>query len=252
MNSFAFIPARGGSKGIKGKNLKLLHGYPLIAWSIAYALGSELIERVIVSTDSPEIRDAALYYGAEVPELRPSEYATDNCSDMQLFEYIKSKLTSWDLDKFHLIVHLRPTSPFRKYSHLLTGLEAVYHDQSISSVRSVQPTDICPWKMFTKNNSGFLQPINPSFDVSSNEFYNLPRQDFPVAYQPNGVLDILRVNCKNGLHGTNIYPIITETCPDIDTLRDWEMAQSILDSKGIDKFVDLSVLKYLEMKSSFG
>ena len=81
MDTIAIIPARGGSKGIPNKNIQLLNGYPLIAYSISSAILSKKIERVLVSTDSEEIAEIAVHYGAEVPFLRPAEYASDTAID---------------------------------------------------------------------------------------------------------------------------------------------------------------------------
>jgi N-acylneuraminate cytidylyltransferase len=109
----ALIPARGGSKGLPGKNLRLLHGKPLIAYSILAARSSSLVDRVIVSTDDPRIAEVAVEYGAEVPFMRPKELATDSSSIGDTVDFSLQKLS----DEFDYapdyLVEMYPTSPFR-------------------------------------------------------------------------------------------------------------------------------------------
>src|SRR5688572_22172629 len=109
----ALIPARGGSKGIPRKNIRLFAGYPLIAWSIAAAKRSELVTRVIVSTDDEEIAAVAREYGAETPFLRPAEFAQDNSTDLPVFEHALQWLEANENYRPEILIQLRPTSPVR-------------------------------------------------------------------------------------------------------------------------------------------
>ncbi len=109
----ALIPARGGSKGIPRKNIRSFAGYPLIAWSIAAAKQSELVTRVIVSTDDEEIAAVARECGAETPFLRPAEFAQDNTTDLPVFEHALQWLEENEGYQPEIVVQLRPTSPIR-------------------------------------------------------------------------------------------------------------------------------------------
>ena len=133
----AVIPARGGSKGLPGKNIKILNGKPLIAWSIESALASSQIDRVIVSTDSEEIKKVALLYGAEVIN-RPAYLSTDEATTIAVLEHIQQLIP-----RIESMVVLQPTSPLRdsglideciklfesgKYSNLATGYWCKYKE----------------------------------------------------------------------------------------------------------------------------
>ena len=110
----AIIPARGGSKGLPGKNLRPLAGHPLIAYSIAAGLQATLVDRVICSTDSTEIADVARQYGAEIPFLRPPELAQDDSPDIDAFQHVlhELKTTEWDIEGLtfkHVLTDLHET-----------------------------------------------------------------------------------------------------------------------------------------------
>jgi CMP-N-acetylneuraminic acid synthetase len=111
--SLAIIPARGGSKGIPRKNIRNFAGYPLIAWSIAAAKQSELVTRVIVSTDDEEIASVAREFGAETPFVRPAKFAEDNTTDLPVFEHALQWLAENENYRPEIVVQLRPTSPIR-------------------------------------------------------------------------------------------------------------------------------------------
>lgn len=133
----AVIPARGGSKGLPGKNIKMLHGKPLIAWSIESALASALVDRVVVSTDSAEIKEVAIRFGAEVLD-RPPELATDEATTIAVLEHIAK-----EIPEASEIIVLQPTSPLRNkglidecitlfekggYTNLATGFWCKYQE----------------------------------------------------------------------------------------------------------------------------
>src|SRR5512137_723249 len=113
MEILALIPARGGSKSIPRKNIRLLAGYPLMAYSIAAAIRSKGVTRTIVSTDDEEIARVAQSYGAETPFLRPLEYALDNTTDFPVFTHALSWLKENEEYQPDVVVQLRPTSPLR-------------------------------------------------------------------------------------------------------------------------------------------
>ncbi|HEY5903570.1 MAG TPA: acylneuraminate cytidylyltransferase family protein, partial [Anaerolineales bacterium] len=109
----AVIPARGGSKGIPRKNIRLFSGWPLLAWSIAAAQQAETVSRVIVSTDDEEIAAVGREYGAETPFLRPAEFARDDTTDLPVFEHALRWLDEHEGYRPEVVVQLRPTSPIR-------------------------------------------------------------------------------------------------------------------------------------------
>ena len=113
MKIVAFIFARGGSKGLPGKNIRLLDGKPLIAWSIEHALAVKLIDRVIVSTDSDEIAAVAIEYGAEVPFMRPPELACDNSPEWFAWQHALDFLRANEGDMPNMFVSVPATAPLR-------------------------------------------------------------------------------------------------------------------------------------------
>ena len=112
MRVLGIIPARGGSKGLPGKNIKLLNGIPLIAYTIKEALNSNL-EEFIVSTDSEEIAEVARNYGGKVPFLRPAEIATDNASSLDVVLHALDFMKEHEGKEYDAIMLLQPTTPYR-------------------------------------------------------------------------------------------------------------------------------------------
>src|SRR5688500_4665557 len=133
----ALIPARVGSKRVPGKNVRVLNGHPLIAYTIAPAIKSGVFDRVIVSTDSEAIAAIATHYGAEVPFLRPVEFAGDTSPDIEWVEYTLKTLCAagQTYDAFSL---LRPTSPFRRPDTLQRAWTAFCADLRVDSLRAVE------------------------------------------------------------------------------------------------------------------
>ena len=133
----ALIPARSGSKRIPNKNIKLLSGHPLIAYSIVSALESKVFDKVVVSTDSEDIAKISEYYGAEVPFLRPKNISKDNSIDLELFIHAVNEIIKID-KKIKYVVHLRPTTPFRDPKILDRAIQAFEKNKNFHSLRSVQ------------------------------------------------------------------------------------------------------------------
>lgn len=246
LNIHAIIPARGGSKGIPRKNIIDYKGKPLIAHSIELALKCPLIDKVIVSTDSEEIAEIAKKYGADVPFIRPSKYATDESRDIGFFKHYLKYLeniimndtlpSSLELDNKlqnkinnifpDIIVQLRPTSPNRTLDELTDTIKTfmssdVYH--VYDSLRTVVPVNKSPYKMYRienhtikKKKSECLVPLfNEYFDVFKKkhieEPYNAPRQVLPKCYVHDGYIDIVKtltIYDKNSVTGDLIYPYV--------------------------------------------
>lgn len=216
----ATIPARGGSKGVPNKSIRLVGGHPLIAYSIAAAKLSKKIDRVIVSTDSNEIAKIAIKYGAEVPFLRPAEFAQDNSSDNQ---HIIHAINWFEInEKFtpELFVHLRPTTPLRDSTLIDDAIVKFKNTHDADSLRSTHECSESPFKWFMLKENDFYTGLN----TDDMELLNRPRQEFPKVYIPNGYVDVLSVNfVKNTgkLHG-KVVSFITPPCIEIDSEYDFK------------------------------
>jgi N-acylneuraminate cytidylyltransferase len=229
MKVVAIIPARGGSKSIPGKNIKLLHGKPLIAYSIMEAKDSKYIERIIVSTDSKEIAEIAREYGAEVPFLRPVNIAADATPDLPVFQHALKWLSVKDRYIPDIVVHLRPTSPFRKAKHIDEGVELLMSNRNADSVRSVCIPGQNPYKMW-KIEKGYLRPVLSLGGRKTTESYNMPRQKLPTVYWQNAAVDIIRwrtIVRMNSMTGKKILPLVMDEkySLDVDTPMDFKIAE---------------------------
>ena len=230
----ALVPARGGSKGLPGKNIRPFAGHPLIAYSIAAGLQATLVDRVICSTDSEEIAEVAREYGSEVPFMRPTELAQDDSPDIDFFKHAIGELakTGYRPD---IIVQLRPSDPIRRTGLVDDGVRLLIDNPAADSVRSITEPGYSPYKMWTVNDSGTLDPLLTVPGVA--EPFNLPRQELPEIWWHIGVLDIVRtdvVTQTNSLSGKTILPIKVDRAAsaDIDTLDDFERAAKVM--QGLD------------------
>ena len=237
MNITAIIPARKGSKGINNKNIKKLGDWPLIAYSIAAAKLSNLINEIIVSTNSVRIAKIAKQYCAKVPFLRPDNISMDQSTDLEFFEHFISFYKKNDIQLPEIIVHLRPTTPLREIGVLDKGIELMINNNKATSLRSVYRSDFSPYKVFKKDGD-YLKGFFPN--DSRKEYYNLPRQVFPKTYIPNGYVDIVRLSSiQNGaLHGNNILGYEVDIVPDIDGKEDFNFAIESLNDIRFIKLVN--------------
>jgi CMP-N-acetylneuraminic acid synthetase len=235
--TLALIPARGGSKGIPRKNIRSFAGYPLIAWSIAAAKQSELVTRVIVSTDDEEIAAVAREWGAETPFLRPAELAQDKTTDLPVFEHALKWLEEVEGYRPEIVVQLRPTSPFRPNGMVDDAIRILLDHKDADCVRGVVPAGQNPFKMWRFN--GEDKPLNPLLEVDGiAEPYNAPRQILPPVYWQTGHIDAIRdatILNKKSLTGDVIYPLVIDPkyTVDIDTLADWAKYEAVIYS-GLD------------------
>lgn len=222
----AIIPARSGSKSVPHKNIRDFAGKPMLAYSIEHAQQSKYINRVIVSTDSKQYAQIAIKYGAEVPFLRPAEYATDTALDYDVFQYMLSELKKTENYCPDIIVQLRPTYPIRNVEDIDRMIEIMLQDVSIDSVRTISPAKEIPYKMWKKNENGSLQPLMTDIP----ECYNMPRQQLPKVYYQNACIDTLRPRVvleQHSMSGKNIYGYEMEQNYDIDTEEDMQNAISV-------------------------
>lgn len=203
----ALIPARGGSKSMPRKNLREVGGKPMVAHSIDHALAARLITRVILTTDDREIADVGLRAGAEVPFLRPVEFALDLSAD---YEFVRHAL-EWLRDNEgyvpELVVQLRPTTPIRDVRLIDRAIEALASRPEADSLRAVVSACFSPFKMWLLDEGGFLSPLLPLPGVA--EPYNQPRQLLPDVYQQDGFLDITRPRTvfeQKSITGAKVLP----------------------------------------------
>ena len=203
------IPARGGSKGVPGKNLALLAGKPLIAYSIEDSLNCSLVGRTIVSTDDPKIAEVARSYGAEVPFLRPSEISQDETPDFPVFLHTLEWLKVNEGFTPDIIVQLRPTTPLRPFGLIERAIELIDQNKEADCVRSVRESVYTPYKMWQLDGP-FLKPFTK---LKNKESYNMPRQQLPKVFYHDGVLDVIRSSTileKKSVTGTKILPLLME------------------------------------------
>lgn len=228
----AIIPARGGSKGIRRKNLIPIAGMPLVVHSIRHARAARLVQRVLVSTDDPEIAEVARAAGAEVPFLRPKELAEDDVLDWPVFEHALAYLDNAEGYRPDLIVHLRPTAPHRLPGWIDSAVELLLSAPNADSVRSVSRAAQHPYRIFRLDETGFLEPLMRHEHPRP---YLLRRQDLPVLYYYNCVIDVTRwgtVMEAKSMTGDRLLPYIMDPNDvlDIDTPRDLAFARFVMES----------------------
>lgn len=212
----ALIPARSGSKSVPDKNIRVVAGKPLLAYSIEQALASRLINRTIVSTDSQAYAEVARQYGAEVPFLRPSEISQGDSTDLEAFAHALKWLEENENYIPDICVHLRPTYPIRKVEDIDKVIQLLLDSPDIDSVRSVAPAPDTPFKMWFREESGLLSPV---VRADTKDAYNLPRQILPQAFLQNGCIDAVRTSVitkKKSMTGQRIYGYLMEENFDID------------------------------------
>lgn len=228
----ALIPARGGSKSIPRKNIRLLGGHPLIAYSTAAGLAAELVTRVIVSTDDDEIAAVARRYGAETPFLRPAEFSQDNTTDLPVFQHALRWLAEHENYCPEIIVQLRPTSPFRRTHHIDAAVARLLERPEADAVRTVCAPFQNPFKMWRIQPDGLMTPL---LSGEYAEPYNMPRQLLPDVYWQTGYVDAAwseTILKKDSMTGERILPLVIDPSEwiDIDSPDDWRRAERLLES----------------------
>jgi len=224
----AAIPARGGSKRIPNKNIKLLGNYPLLSYSIFTARGSYFIDKTIVSTDSPEIAKVAYESDSEII-MRPKELSEDNSTDLGWVLHFLGEFKEREGYYPKNIAFLRPTSPFRLISIVDSIIQAF--DSKNTSLRSLEPISEAVEKHFKLSEEGLLKSICKCIKL---EDTNNPNQVFSTSYKANGYCDILKseyILDTKSLYGNKIQGYITENTIELDTLDDWKRAEFLMKEK---------------------
>jgi CMP-N,N'-diacetyllegionaminic acid synthase len=227
MKDLVLIPARGGSKGIPGKNIKPLNGKPLIYYTLDAACAVASPENICISTDSDEIIRVVREYGLAVPFNRPDYLATDTAGS---YEVILHAINYYEQRgvKYDRIVLLQPTSPFRTEAHIRDAMSL--YQPGLDMVVSVKIAHANPYfNLFEETPEGFLSLMKPGNFTR--------RQDSPIAYEYNGAIYIMNVeSLKNGppriFSKIKKYVMTEEDSLDIDTTFDWIIAEAILSKRG--------------------
>ena len=229
----AIIPARGGSKGIPGKNIKNFAGFPLIAYSIAAAKQSKFVTRTIVSTDDEKIAAVAREWGAETPFLRPAEFAADHSLDLPVFRHALQWLKENEGYVPDIVLQLRPTSPVRPLHLVDEAIQTLLDHPEADSVRGVVPSNENPYKMWKIDPvSGAMSGLIQIDDLK--EPYNAPRQILPPTFWQTGHIDAIRPErtfmAGDLMSGKVIFPVMVDPAftVDIDTLADWKRYESLV------------------------
>ena len=227
------IPARGGSKGLPRKNIRLLGGKPLMAHSIVQGHACGFIDRVIVSTEDAEIASVAKEYGAEVPFLRPVELAQDRTTDYPVCVHALKWLKERESFEPDLLFLLRPTGPLRTTQQMTDAMELLLKYRKADSVRSVNEPPQTPYKMWRLGRR-FMKPLlsHPRL----REPYNSPRQVLPKVYQTNPNIHLVwrrTIERERSILGSNVLPLVIEgPLVDIDGEFDLVVAEVLMRRTG--------------------
>lgn len=227
MKYLVVIPARGGSKGIPGKNIKKLQGKPLIHYTLEAAKAIFSERDICVSTDSTAIARVVETIGLEIPFIRPADLASDKSG---MYEVLLHALGYYE-QKYNVcydaIVLLQPTSPLRKEEHIKEAIELF--DKSIDMVVSVTESKANPYyNLFEENNKGYLKKSKPSSFVR--------RQDLPKVWEYNGAIYIINTRSLKERKLQDFkkivkYPMLPQYALDLDTMEDWKYLEYLMNEK---------------------
>lgn len=228
LSVLAVIPARGGSKGVPGKNIQSVGGQPLLAWTINAAHASAYVDRAILSSDDPAIIEVARKYGCEIPFQRSAQLATDIATSVDVVLDALAKTPGYDL-----VVLLQPTSPLRTAADIDAALELLVQTGAPSCASVCEAGDH-PWLVFGRDGEGRLE----SFCLPPGQ-PSLRRQDLPPAFVLNGAVYAIRTAelvarrslFESGATVPFVMPI--EKSLDVDTWDDIRCVDEIL-SRSID------------------
>jgi CMP-N-acetylneuraminic acid synthetase len=229
----AIIPARGGSKRVPQKNIRLLNGQPLISFAIQAALQTTDVHRVIVSTDDETIAGVARKYGAEVPFMRPASLAKDSTPDQPVLQHTLGWLKENQNYIPDIVLYLRPTSPF-KTSKIITEVIQRMLETDANRVCTMTKCNGVhhPYWMYSLSDDGLAKPFIDGIDISN--YYQ--SQLLPPVYRLNGVVDAIKTSAvynKNYLNEKNMAVVVVseESAMDIDTEFDFQVCEMLLQKK---------------------
>jgi N-acylneuraminate cytidylyltransferase len=234
LRQIALIPARSGSKRLPGKNIKLLRGIPLIAYTIQSALDSNLFSEVIVSTDSREISDIAIKWGASVPALRPIEYAGDESPDIEWVLHSVNNMISTPKSLIDCIAILRPTSPLRSADTIVKAFELFQEAESMDSLRAMEITNTHPGKMWRLGNDNRATPFLSQIDQKI-PTHDRPTQSLEKLWIQNASLEFIRFRSlveSKTISGKKVFGYIMPGLEglDVNTQFDWDYLENLVNT----------------------
>lgn len=227
MKILGLIPARGGSKGIPRKNIKILDGKPLIQYTIEVAQRADKLSKVIVSSEDEEILETAKNLGVETPFIRPKALALDNSSSLSVVQHALNFYKEKGIN-FDAVCLLQVTYPFRQVQFLNEAIDKFIASEADALVSvSKIPHVYNPHWAFVENDKGFLDIATGDDEIISR------RQELPIAYHRNGSIYITKASTvleENSLYGSKITYIESPSQVDvnIDTLEDWKAAEQYI------------------------
>lgn len=221
MSCLALIPARGGSKGIPRKNVRLLANKPLIAWTIESALQATSIDRVVVSTENEEIASIAKAWGADIPFMRPTALAADDTPSMDVVYHALDQL-----DEYDWVLLLQPTSPLRAAEDI-DEMSAFCQQAQAPAAVSICPCSKHPFWTYWQAPNGLLHPLVTDQPLIAR------RQDCPPAFELNGAMYLgrtswLRQQSHFVTSETVGYRMPRSRSLDLDTPDDWLLAEFLI------------------------
>jgi CMP-N,N'-diacetyllegionaminic acid synthase len=200
MKLLTIIPARGGSKGVPGKNRRPVNGKPLISWTIECALKTDGLDRILVSSDDPEILAIASSYERIVVRRRPEHLARDATLITDVITHLLDEEETEGRGPYDAILLLQPTAPIREPRHIEEALLALV--PGVNSVISVVPMqDMHPARMYELGDAGILKPMIPALETAR-------RQDIPAAYYRNGSIYLVRTDAFRSQHAVMAKPAV--------------------------------------------
>jgi len=225
-NILTIIPARGGSKGVPRKNIKILGGKPLISYTIETAQRSKYVDRLIVSTDDQEIADISKSLGADVPFLRPAEFASDKAKAIGVVKHALLEMEKLDGREYSIVVYLEPPAPFKIAEDIDKSIELFFKHNPGSVVSVFEANQFHPILM-KKIENGQLKPI------WKDEPEGVPRQLYqPTSYMRNGAVYVIKKEniLKDKFYGNTVIPYVMpeERSICIDGMLDWYAAEAII------------------------
>lgn len=233
-SAVAFVPARSGSERVPGKNVRPLAGHPLLAYAIETALQSGSFERVVVSTDSEEVADLARWYGAEVPFLRPAQFATSVSPDVEWLLYTLEHLEK----SYELLALVRATNPFRGPDVVRRGLGQLVATPEADSLRAVELVKQHPGKMWVlEEGSRTMRPLLAQSHLEE-AWHAGQYPALPPVYVQNSALEIARTAAvleTRTREGRVVAPFFTEGYEgfNVDDEADWERAERLLEAGAV-------------------
>lgn len=239
LKAIALVPARAGSLRVKSKNTRLLAGHPLLAYTIAVAKASGLFDRIVCSTDSVETAEIAKRYGAEVPFLRPPEFASSTSPDIEWIRHILAELP----EQYDMFSILRPTSPFRTVDMLKRAYEQFISRDKADSLRAVQLCKEHPGKMWVLDeHAEYMTTLLPQEHLEA-PWHAGQYQALPKVYVQNSSLEIAWTRCVtqyNSREGKVLTPFLTQGLEGftIDYEEDWDRMLRLIE-KGDGKLPEI-------------